>query len=393
MDDRVVPSDCTARTDGGGVQVCRSARSFIQTPTLMSPFLFPLYFGIHDHVAGDSRPYPLRVYYPTDDDTVVGAPLLPGKHPLVIFIHGQRDGSTFPAMCPPEYTRDYQRWSVVLGGIARSGYVVACPAVQDIVHRSGEVSARIGETIHWMRSEWEGRHTLGLPVADPEVLAGLPLEAAAVIARPHSAAPYSPVSSHPATGGLSRGSTPLALVGHSWGTRGVCAFAAANSGVAALVTIAGTFDDNVSGNDVLRAQVPTLMMCGTADRQNLAPMNGLWPNLSRPKYQAAFQGVDHWDWFGRFGAIRRCDGTPAPWRDTGHIAGELIAGFFARHVAGVAYSPPDLVRVPILRPHGIPWFEPGSAFQVRWDAPGQNFDTLPSAGTGLLGPWTEAPPW
>jgi hypothetical protein len=265
--------------------------------------------------------------------------------------------------------------------------------VQGIVHRSGDVSERISETIDWMRSKWEGRNTLGLPVADPEILSGLSLEEAALIVRAEAAAPHVAAPSNLTTGGVPRSPTPLALVGHSWGTRGICAFAASNSRVAALVTIAGTFDDNVSGNHLLQAQVPTLMMCGTADRQNLAPMNGLWPSLSAPKYQTAFQGVDHWSWFGHFGAIRRCDGTPPPWRDTGHIAGELIAGFFARHVAGAEYPPPDLVQIPILRPHGIPWFEPGSAIQVRWDAPGQNFDTLPATGDGVLGPWSETPPW
>lgn len=359
----------------------------------MSVYLSPVFYGLEDHVVPGSTPFPIRIYYPTEDDTVLGAPLLEGRHPLVIFVHGQRGDVTSPAMCPREYTRDYQRWGGVLGGVARSGYVVASVGAQGIVQHASVVAGRIGETIRWMRTKWDGRHTLGLPVADPGKLSGLPLEDMAVVARPAAAAPYAAASLHGRTSDVSRGPTPLALIGHSYGTRGVCAFAAANSGVAALVTIAGPFDENDSANQLRQAQVPNLMMCGTVDSLSFAPMDSLWPSLPRPKYQTAFQGVDHWDWFGRLGAIRRCDGTPPLWRDTGHIASELIAGFFARHVARVGYAPPDLVRIPILRPNGIPWFEPGNPIQMRWDAPGQDFDTLPSAGDGLLGPWNGTPPW
>src|SRR6266498_4104996 len=127
----------------------------------MSLYLSPMFYGIQDHVVTDSTRFAVRVYYPTDDDTVLGAPLLEGPHPLVVFAHGQRDNSDL--MCPPEYSRDHQRWGVVLGGIARSGYVVASPNVQDIINSPDGVAGRISATINWMRSEWEGRNTIHTP--------------------------------------------------------------------------------------------------------------------------------------------------------------------------------------------------------------------------------------
>src|SRR5262245_58265610 len=112
----------------------------------MSLYLSPMFYGIQDHVVPDSTPFAVRIYYPTDDDTLLGAPLLDGPHPVVVFVHGHRHSGTVPAMCPPEYTRDYQRWSVVLGGIARSGYVVVSLNAQGIVHLSGMVAGRISAT-------------------------------------------------------------------------------------------------------------------------------------------------------------------------------------------------------------------------------------------------------
>jgi hypothetical protein len=365
----------------------------------MSLYLSPTFYGIEDHVAPHiSKPFAVRVYYPTDDDVLLGAPLLSGPHPLVIFAHGQRSSFTMPKMCPEEFTRDHRRWGVVLGGIARSGYVVAVPDLSDLFSSGVEsVVPRIDQTIDWMRTQWHGRRTiLTKPVIEGRAISQVPSQAAdldappsdvqevKIAARVHIPPPVFPGNP-----------TPLALVGHSWGTRAVCTYAAAHSGVAAAVTIAATFDDNTSAPNIIGAGIPTLMICGKAaeESMNFAPMDSIWPELATPKYQTAFQGVGHWDWFGRFGAIRRCDGTPPTWRDTGHIAGELIAGFLARHVARVAFPPPDLVPIPLLRPNHLRWYDPGSAIQMRWDAPGENFDTLPSTGDGILGPWTETPPW
>ena len=74
-------------------------------------YLSPMFYGIEDHVAPNiSKPFALRVYYPTDDDLLLGAPLLTGPHPLVIFAHGQRSSSTRPEMCPEEDYKNDHRW-------------------------------------------------------------------------------------------------------------------------------------------------------------------------------------------------------------------------------------------------------------------------------------------
>jgi hypothetical protein len=303
-----------------------------------------------------------------------------------------------PQLAPSEYTRDHRRWGVVLGAIARSGFVVASPNLADIIRYSDACADRIDATIQWMRHTWPGRETItteleiGLPFVSPR-LAGTETAGDVKVGQEViEASAFPPRQPWPER--VPRNPTPLALVGHSWGTRAVCRYAATRQGVSGLVTIAGTFDDNQAGQDIVNAGVPTLMLCGRDDSQNFAPMNSLFGSMPTPKYQTAFQGVGHWDWFGRFGAIRRADGTLTQWRDTGHIAGELVAGFLVRHVARVGFSPSLFINIPLLRPNHIPWYDHGSAIQMRWDAPGENFGSvLPSTGDGILGPWATSPPW
>ena len=352
----------------------------------MSFFTSPQYFGIQDHTVGGVQPFGVRVYYPTDDDLIVGAPLPPGPHPLVVFAHGDRQGPQNSDQCPPDLANDHRRWTHVLGAIARSGFVVAAPAMASSIDVSAQ---RIRGTVQWMRNQWSGRGTLHVPL---EVSAEI--GAAPRLGPDPTTAKLSSVAGpgHVPPVVVAGTPTALALVGHSWGVR-ACAHVLADGGVRAFASVAGTWDDNESITALRVAQIPSLLMCGTADSQTFSYLGGLWPGVATPKYQAAFQGAGHWDWFGRKGAIRRCDGASPPWPDTGHIAGELLVGFLTRHVANVQFDPPHLVPIPLLRPWLAPWYDQGSAIQVRWDAPGQRFDPLPPAGDGILGPWTETPPW
>lgn len=355
----------------------------------MSFVTSPQYFGVEDHTVGGPQPLPVRVYYPTDDDLIVGAPLAPGPHPLVVFAHGDRNGPQNSHLCPADLANDHRRWTHVLGAIARSGFVVAAPAMQANPDTSAQ---RIRDTVRWMRQQWSGRRTLHHPlVVSPDIGASprVASQDQGPSPAPNLARMAAPGHMPPMVVGTP---TALALVGHSWGVR-ACARVLADGGVAALGSIAGTWDDNESITALRAAQIPSLLMCGTADSQTFSYLGGLWGGLATPKYQAAFQGAEHWDWFGRKGAIRRCDGGSPPWPDTGHIAGELLVGFLTRHVARVQFDPPHLVPIPLLRPWLSPWYDQGSAIQVRWDAPGQRFYPLPPAGEGILGPWTEPVPW
>ncbi len=356
----------------------------------MSFFLSPMYFGIQDHIVPGTPPFGVRIYHPTDDDVITGAPLPNGPHPLVVFAHGERHG---PELCPPDLTQDYKRWTVVLGALARSGFVVAVPALHDVIFSPDASARRISATVDWMRTTWSGARTLHLPPVMAPALA-LAARPGKHNPEPDAIAAAARIPMPPVWLGAP---TALALVGHSWGAR-ACAHVAANGGVQALATIAGTWDDNASIDALRAARVPTVQICGTADAQTFSYLNGLWDSLVTPKYLAAFQGAEHWDWFGRNGAIRACNGTQPSWPDTGHIAGELLVGFLTRHVAKIAFDPPNLVRIPLLRPWLDPWYDNGSAIQVRWDAPGEHFYSwpfypLPPTGDGILGLWTESAPW
>jgi dienelactone hydrolase len=357
----------------------------------MSYFQSPRYFGIEDHTVAGSNPFQLRVYYPTDDDVIVGAPLPPGPHPLVVFAHGDRTDTQFDGLCPRDLTRDHCRWTVVLGAIARSGFVVAAP---EMVFSGG--AARVSAAIEWMRTQWSGRRTLHIPpVFDPGAS-----RASHSSVNPNDANVRTGASGTPTTvarvhipTAILGAPTALGLVGHSWGAR-ACAELLPGGGVQAIAAIAGTFDDNASIAALGSAQVPNFLLCGTTDSTSFSYVNGLWPSLATPKYQAAFKEVDHFDWFGRDGAIRHCDGTPPDRPDSGHIAGELLTGFLTRHVARVQFDPPHLIRIPLLRPWHIGWYDHGSAIQMRWDAPGEHFGSLPSSGDGILGPWAAGTaPW
>jgi pimeloyl-ACP methyl ester carboxylesterase len=263
--------------------------------------------------------------------------------------------------------------------------------------RSSQDSAqRIVSTVSWMRTEWGGRETIHLPLeTSPGISSALHAEARAPEGEPGQASTPSAI----AAGGLLPPvvlgrPTALALVGHSWGARAAARVAADIAvRVEALAAIAGSFDDNESIAALRAVQVPTLLMSGTEDSEAFSYLHALWEILPRPRYQAAFQGVGHWDWFGRSGAIRRCDGAQPAWPETGHIAGELLVGFLTRHVARLQFDPPHFVNIPLLRPWLSPWHDVGSAIQVRWDAPGQRFFPLPPAGAGILGLWTQSAPW
>lgn len=356
----------------------------------MNFFKSPRYFGIEDHTVAGLNPFHLRIYYPTDDDVLVGAPLPPGPHPLVVFAHGYRAGAEDTGLCPRELTRDNCRWTVVLGLLARSGFVVAAPEML-----FSDPVTRVSAAVEWMRSRWSGRATLHVPHVFDPATSLTSRHAAPGDARVQTGASDPSAASaliHIPTSVLGA-PTPLALVGHSWGAR-ACAKLLPSGNVQAYAAIAGTFDDNEAVAALKDAQVPNFLLCGTDDSQQFSYLNGLWPSLTAPKYQAAFKEVKHFDWFGNDGAIRNCDGTPPMRPDSGHIAGELIAGFLTRHLARVPFDPPYLVNIPLLRPWHTRWCDQGSAIQMRWDAPDEQFATLPSTGDGILGPWTSGTsPW
>lgn len=363
---------------------------------MASLYYTPVNFGIHDlTAAGESGSFGLRVYYPSDEEGVEGVAIRPDDYPLLVFAHGDRVSER--NLCPPERSEDYKRWGAVLHLLARCGFVVAVPAVHDLVNSPAGTAMRIEDTVRWMRNQWVGRATIHFPLVLTDATVALRGNPAEGSGDPTTAVGRSLIPGGRFPPVLLGPPTPLGLIGHSWGARG-CALVAAGGrlAVAALAGVAGTWDDNEAITALTTAEVPNMHMVGTNDQVTLSFMTGLWSSLKRPKHQAAVLGLGHWDWFGPLGGIQPCDHTmdpvvcPAGWQ----IASELLLGFMTKYAYGHWWRPPYLLGSPGRRPPLIPWFEdPNScALKVRWDDP-----TAPSSlgnpGETTVGDWTEASPW
>lgn len=325
--------------------------------------------------------------------------LRPGIYPLIIFTHGNRSGDAARHLCPPDLTRNYQRWTRILRLFAQCGFVVVSPDVHNTFSSIESTAERIEATVRWMRREWFGRHTLHLSSNDPT----LPTVSGQSNPQPdeeeYSSEP--PELLHP----LGRGSThtqgwptPLGLVGHSWGAKASAIVAQRRQvRVRALAAIAGTFDTSQAFEGLIDARIPTLLLSGTTDSEAYSYLNGLWPLLIRPKHQAALKDLGHWDWFGYRGAIRPCNpGTEPPTCPIGgQIASELVLGFMTKYLRKKRFIPPFLLGDEGDRPPLLPWLEDDDAVcavQIRWD------DPLASApygtrGVETLGGWDGQEPW
>lgn len=365
----------------------------------------PVHYGIHDLTAtGNTGSFGLRVYYPSDEESVDNAAIRPDDYPLIVFSHGDRISER--DLCPPDRTEDYKQWGAVLHLLARCGFVVAVPAVHDVVSSSETAVARVEDTVRWMRGQWVGNATLHyLPVFTDAIstLRGGPASAQGEGGDLPGATvyPFQPI--RPGFPGFPRPPiflgppTPLALVGHSWGAR-ACARAAVGGQVVAtaLAAVAGTWDENAAIDALVSANLPTLLMAGTGDFLNFSTLLALWPSLSRPKHQAALQGLEHWDWFGPMGGIQPCNPAtnrtvcPAGWQ----IASELLLGFMTKYVRGHWWRPPYLLGSPGQRPPLLPWFEGpvGCALKVRWEDLTYT-GSLGNPGEVTSGVWDEASPW
>jgi len=369
----------------------------------------PVFYGIEDVIVqGNARSFGLRIYYPSENDTVWEVPLLRGEYPLVVFAHGDRAGA--PNLCPSDRTEDYKRWGAVLHLLARCGFVVAAAAMHDVFGTEDAGAARLEETVWWMRERWVGRGVLHHPAEFVEIAApaGSAQAERGGVREAYSLAPakFGPGDDHfPLPPGIP---TALGLVGHSWGVR-ACASAAVRGKVhpEVLAGVAGTFDSNASIAAVTGAHVPTLLMAGTEDLMTLSYLPGLWPNLPQPKHQVAILGVGHWDWFSGPVKITPCElpdgGSQSPscligWK----VAAELLVGFTTKYLKHQWQLPPSLLGDIGGRPPITPWFtnlpflHSGCALNIRWvDPTVPLYDPTKSAeGARSLGWWpTPGSPW
>lgn len=244
----------------------------------------------------------VRVFFPSWDGAVWSAPIADGTYPLVVFVHGQRDAGD--GMCPPDTSNDYQRWWAALQLLPRTGVIVAVPDVSDVIGPDpSTVMPRLSQTIAFMRGQWE----------------------------------FSP-SVSPALG----------LAGHSWGANAtINAAASGDFGAQAYASVAVTRENNYAA-DYRALAAPTLLVAGMDDwlagplRQ---PDFDLGPT---PRYQVALAGIDHFGWFAR-AELWRCDGQQEDCPSGAWIISEMLASFFARHLAGDSAVVPYLLETPVNR--------------------------------------------
>jgi hypothetical protein len=244
----------------------------------------------------------LRVFFPSWDGAVWSAPIAEGSYPLVVFLHGQRDAGD--GMCPEDTSNDYQRWWAALQLLARTGVIVACPDLSDVIGSDPSTALpRLNETIAFMRGAWEFSSSV---------------------------------------------SSALGLAGHSWGANAaINAAASGDYGAQAYASIAVTRENNY-GADYRALSVPTLLIAGMDDllggplRQ---PDFDLGPT---PRYQVALAGISHFGWFART-ELWRCDGSREDCTSGAWIISEMLASFFARHVGGDSAVVPYLLETPVDR--------------------------------------------
>jgi hypothetical protein len=388
----------------------------------------PTLYGIEDvtvpsdELGGSS--FPMRIYYPSDQGGVHSVAIRPGTYPLVAFAHGDRAGGgtdgdsllTGPEPgCPSDVTQDYQRWSAVLHLLARCGIVVVSPRLDDIISSSEGSAARLEEAIRWVRFEWANRTVLWgrEKFLDPDVAEVRSMSLQGSPDRPGlrelgvrdigegvgiRIPPIGP-------GGVVFGTpTNLGVAGHSWGARAAARVAGRGVvSVRAIASISGSWDENEAISAFIGARRPTLMTAGTGEPGNLSYLPSLYPQLVRPKHQAAFQGAGHWDYFGEDGAIQFCDPRNAG-RCVSRVwstASEILTGFFTKYLRNQWWNvPPTLLGD---RFHFQPWGGgfPDSWFdwteftcgpRVRWEDPLARAPWA-TVGEDRFGFWSGQEPW
>ena len=306
----------------------------------------------------------LRICYPARVPGGRDAPILPipeGKlgYRLVVFIHGQRAAGG-GGLCPTDVTGDHKMWGSLLHLVSSCGFVAVAVNVSDTNSNTGQAAADVVAGLDWARNSWVGRNILVDPpvVIDPEQPPPLP---------------------------------NVAAVGHSWGAK-VAAQLAAEGKVRCVAGISGTWDDNDSVSNLVRANLPTLLVAATEDGVNAAaPSAQQFCQLQLPRHQVTLSGIGHWDLSG----IGPCDGTSPPQaRGSRMIAAEVLVVFLHRYLYNTITLEPSLLAAPLgNRPSLTPYVAPEGvcAVRSRWQ---DLFSTGARSGEAGLGRWPEnKSPW
>jgi hypothetical protein len=191
------------------------------------------------------------------------------------------------------------RWFQLPSQLARSGYVVVVPQLQNLGHPSGSpgTKQKLADTLQWMRQGWEHHATL-MP--------------------------------DPATG----------LAGHSFGALHA-GILAANLQVAAVASLSGGWLDwpgDPGTSPIFLGALPRLFTWGT-DPSFPEPYaqlpDDLWRRIALPKHRAVFTGGQHMDYL--YAPQLPCRDVKGPCQRVGEATSDLVTMFFAK------YLPPELV--------------------------------------------------
>ncbi len=270
--------------------------------------LAPVFYGVRDLTPDDDgAPGHMRVFFPSLDGAVHSAPILEGcgRYPLILFAHGN---------CAED---DHHRnWLELPAQLARSGYVVAVPALPSIAGGLGPWADDhpdmdlLADIMAWMRSDWEHQSVL-LP--------------------------------EPATG----------IAGHSWGALLAGQFATEHA-IAAYVSLSGTWSEwpPVPPSPLSSLEMPKLFTWGTGFGDLFAALGqGQWDALPGTKHRAAFTDAGHWDYFpeGR----SDCEELRGSCTLVPSLAMDLVACHFATYLppecwAGFDFGIPDSLVPPPL---------------------------------------------
>lgn len=267
----------------------------------------PVFYGVRDYAPDDGAPARMRVFFPSLDGAIHSAPILEGcgRYPLVLFAHGN---------CSED--DHHLDWFEFPAQLARSGYVVAVPALPGIAGGLGPWSDDhpdmdlLADTMTWMRTTWE-----------------------------HAAA----IMPEPATG----------IVGHSWGALLAGLFATQHD-ISAYVSLSGVWSEwpPVPPSPFTSLEMPKLFTWGTGLGDIFAALGtGQWDSLPGARHRAAFADAGHWDYLpaGRSDCEQdRGDCSLVP-----SLAMDLAACLFARYLppecwSGFDFGIPDTLVPPEL---------------------------------------------
>jgi pimeloyl-ACP methyl ester carboxylesterase len=245
--------------------------------------LTPVFWGRQVFEPDNCLPVRTHVYYPSIDGAVQNAPLLNlcGRYPLILFLHGH---------CQQELDHIF-RWERTLAQLARSGFVVAAPLLA--IHngpQQQEAFDQATRVLRWMRRHWTGRAVLLPP---------------------------------PETG----------ICGHSFGAMMACRLAVAQP-VRAFAGLSATWHEwsqlGPLPIPLFNLAVPSLHMWGTEPFPPDALADEDFAKIPPPRHKVILEGAPH------FVYLQGQQGGCSPERNGCHllgaVAGDLLAGFFARYL-------------------------------------------------------------